>query len=327
MSAGGGVAGRVLVLAGGLSHERDVSIRSGRRVMEALRDVGVEVELRDLDAALLPDLAANPPAVVLPMLHGTAGEDGTLATLLELHGLPYVGTGPAACRAAFDKPTAGSLLAAAGLSVPRTLTLPQNLFRDLGSRAVLQAVVADIGFPLVVRPARGGSALGCSIVRDWEGLPSAMVSCFAYGDDAIVQPYVAGTEVAVCLVDDGSGVQVLPPVEIVPDGGFYDYTARYTAGATEFFVPARLDDGLTAGLVDAAVQAHRVLRLRHLTRVDCIVDEAGVPWVLEVNTAPGMTETSMFPLAVDAAGLRLGSLLTGLVGRLVPDAREPAGAR
>jgi D-alanine-D-alanine ligase len=314
--------GRVVVLAGGLSHERDVSLRSGRRVAEALRGVGVEVDLLDADAGLLPGLAADRPAAVLPLLHGSQGEDGAVRGVLELLRLPYVGSVPAASRTAFDKPVARALVAGAGASVPEGVVLPHSTFRELGAATLLDAIVARVGLPLVVKPARGGSALGCAVVGDPADLPAAMVSCFAYGEDALVERYVTGTEVAVSVVDTGSGPVALPAVEIVPDGGMYDYEARYTAGETEFFVPARLDPAVTSAVADAAVQAHRVLGLRDLSRTDLIVDDTGRPWFLEANVAPGMTETSLLPQSVAAAGLDLGVLARDLLHLAVARAAD-----
>ncbi len=302
----------VVVLAGGLSHERDVSLRSGRRVAEALRSAGARVEVLDTDAALLPRLAATRPDVVLPMLHGAAGEDGAVREVLELLELPYVGSLPDPCRLAFDKPTARALLAARGAAVPPAVALTHAAFRELGAAAVLDAVLGRIGLPLVVKPTRGGSALGCAVVRGAEELPTAMVGAFAYGEAALLERYVHGVEVAVGVVDTGSGPRALPAVEIVPDGGIYDYTARYTAGATEFFVPARLDPTAAAAAADLALQAHDVLGLRDLSRTDLIVDESGTPWFLEVNVAPGMTETSLLPQALVAAGEDLGEVLREL---------------
>lgn len=305
--------GRVVVLAGGLSHERDVSLRSGRRVAEALRSVGVEVSVRDADATLVAALRDDPPTAVFPTLHGTTGEDGSLRDVLELLDLPYVGARPAACRLSFDKPTAKTVVAAAGLRTPESVALPQATFRDLGAGQVLELLVARLGLPLFCKPARGGSALGTAVVRAAEQLPEAMVGCFAYGDAALVERYVEGTEVAVSVVDTGSGPVPLPAVEIVPDSGVYDYQARYTAGMTEFFVPARLPDEQAAAVAEVAVTAHRELGLRDLSRTDMIVDEAGVPWFLEVNVAPGLTETSLLPQAAVEAGLDLGALYRDLL--------------
>jgi D-alanine-D-alanine ligase len=307
--------GRVVVLAGGLSHERDVSLRSGGRVAEELRDLGVCVELRDADAEFVRSASDDPPSVVLPMLHGALGEDGALRTVLQMLGLPYVGTEARACRTAFDKPIANGVAETAGLVVPPSMVLGHSTFRDLGAAALLDGVVRALGLPLAVQPARGGSALGVSIVHEVAELPSAMVACFAYGEDALLQTYVSGTEVAVSVVDTGEGPVALPPVEIVPDGEFYDYQARYTAGATEFFVPARLDDDVIAAVSQAAVTAHLALGLRDLSRTDLIVDTSGRATFLEVNVAPGMTETSLFPLAVAGAGMTLGGVVRRLLER------------
>jgi D-alanine-D-alanine ligase len=310
---GGPVSGTVLVLAGGLSHERDVSLRSGRRVAEALRDVGVEVEVRDIDAGLLRRLTDDPPACVLPVLHGESGEDGAIRAVLELVGVPYVGSRPEACRVAFDKPVAKTVVSAAGLLTPAAVTLPAETFRELGAALVMEHLVGSLGLPLIVKPARGGSALGCTVVRTAEGLPGAMVSAFAYGDTALVERFVEGQEVAVPVVDTGGGPRALPAVSITPDGGVYDYTARYTAGSTEFQVPAKLDDDLAAECARVAVAAHEALGLRDLSRSDLIIGADGEIWFLEVNVAPGLTETSTVPLSVQAAGLDMGKLAAELV--------------
>jgi D-alanine-D-alanine ligase len=307
------VEGSILVLAGGLSHERDVSLRSGRRVAEALRDVGCTVQVRDVDAGLIPSLRTDPPACVVPLLHGESGEDGAIREVLDLVGVPYVGSVAAACRAAFDKPVAKAIVARAGLRTPGSVTLPHETFRELGAAAVMDAIVETLGLPLIVKPARGGSALGCTVVREDADLASAMVGAFAYGETALVERLVTGQEVAVPVVDTEGGPRALPPVSIHPDGGVYDYTARYTAGSTEFVVPARLDPGVAEECARVAATAHEVLGLRDLSRSDLMVDAEGRVWFLEVNVAPGLTETSTVPLAVQAEGGDLGSLMVGLI--------------
>ncbi len=308
---------RYLVLAGGLSHERDVSLRSGRRVLDALRSEGVEADLRDADASLLGVLAGDgdraPYDAVLVVLHGGAGEDGALREVLDLAGVPHVGSPAAACRIAWDKPTSKALLLRAGLATPASVVLPHAAFRELGAASVLDRLVGHLGLPLMVKPARGGSALGCSPVDKPDELPAAMVSCFSYGEAALVEQLVTGIEVAVTVLDTGDGPQALPAVEVVPLSGVYDYTARYTAGSTEFFAPARLTEAQASAVAEAAVAAHTALGLRDLSRVDAIVDADGRVQLLEVNTSPGMTETSLLPMAVEASGLSFGRVLRTLL--------------
>jgi D-alanine-D-alanine ligase len=311
------LGGRVVVLAGGLSPERDVSIRSGRRVAEALRLQGVTVDTLDVDGALLDALEADRPSCVVPLLHGAPGEDGALRGVLDVLGLPYVGSSPAACRSTFDKPVASATLRAAGVAVPDSVVLAATTFRELGAGHVLAAVEAALGLPLMVKPTRGGSSLGASVVRAAAELPAAMMAAFAYGEIVVIERYVAGTEVAVSVLENDAGAIALPVVEIAPDGGFYDYAARYTAGATEFFVPARLSPEVAAACAEAALTAHRELGLRHWSRSDLIVDAEGRPWFLEANVAPGMTETSTYPQALAAAGLDLGAVTLDLVTRAI----------
>lgn len=313
----------VVVLAGGLSPERDVSLRSGRRVATALTDAGVEAQVLDVDSALVPTLQAHRPDALIPLLHGAAGEDGALRDVLDTLGIPYLGSRPAACRLAFDKPVAKTLVGATGAATPDHVALTHASFRELGATAVLEAVVSRLGLPLMVKPTMGGSSLGASVVRTVDELPAAMVSAFAYGTVALVERFVPGIEVAVGVLDTGDGPQALPVVQIRPDGGVYDYTARYTAGTTEFVVPAEVDDTVLARCADLAVTAHRTLGLAHWSRADLVVDAAGVPWFLEVNVAPGMTETSTFPLALEAAGLSLGTVAANLVRNLSAHSTMP----
>jgi len=304
---------RVVVLAGGLSAEREVSLRSGERVRDALAEAGIDATVADADADLLTQLHADPPSAVFPVIHGASGEDGAIREVLGLLGTPYVGSQASACQMAFDKPVAKALVSAAGLTTPQSVTLPRETFHDLGATAVIDLIIARLGLPLYVKPSRGGSALGAGPVRDGAELPAALLSCFAYGDIALIERFIPGTEVAVGVIDLGAGPQALPAVEIVPSDDGYDYAARYTAGKTEFYVPARLPAGAAAEVARIAVAAHSVLGLRDLSRTDLIVDEQGTAFFLEVNVSPGMTETSTLPMALEASGHSFGTTCVRLL--------------
>ena len=295
----------VVVLAGGLSAEREVSLQSGHRVVGALRDVGVPAHLQDLGHDVVERLLDERPDVVWPVLHGADGEDGSLSQVLELLDLPFVGSSAKACRLAWDKSIAGALVAATDVTVPRSLTLPHAVLRDLGTRELLPRITERLGEDVVVKPVTGGSSLGITVVHDGDSLATAMAAALSHVDTCRVEQAVVGTEVAVGVVDAGDGPDALLPVEISPDSGSYDYEARYTPGSTEFHTPARLPADVLQRLREDAVAVHRLLGLGHLSRSDFIVDEAGTPWFLEVNTAPGLTETSSVPLALEADGQAL----------------------
>jgi len=307
----------VAVLAGGLSHERDVSLRSGRRLSAALKADGFAVEEWDTDAGLLERLRTQRPDAVVVALHGGEGENGSVQTVLEMLDVPFVGTGSEGCRRAWDKPTAKALVQKAGFSTPGWVVLPHSTFRELGAQAVLDAMVERLGLPLILKPDQGGSALGTQVVREASELPAAMVGCFAYGDTVLAERFVDGVEVAVTVVEREEGPVALPAVEIVPESGVYDYTARYTAGLTDFFAPARLADDTAKAVGELAVAAHRQLGLRDISRTDAIVTSDGTVHFLEVNPSPGLTETSTVPMAVEAAGWSLGSVFADLIARAI----------
>jgi D-alanine-D-alanine ligase len=293
----------VAVLAGGLSHEREVSLRSGRRLAAALRNAGADVREWDVDGSLVDRLRSDPPDAVAIALHGGEGENGSVQAVLELLDVPFVGTPAPACRRAWDKPTAKAELARAGLDTPDWVALPHTTFRALGAQTVLDAMVDRLGLPLMVKPDQGGSALGAQVVNERAELPA--------------ERFVRGTEVAISVVDDGDTARALPPVEVDAAGGFYDYTARYTPGAATFHCPARLGSATLRLLEDTALAAHQLLGLRDVSRTDAVVDADGRVQILEVNVSPGLTETSLLPLAVRAAGMELGELYSVLVERAV----------
>jgi D-alanine-D-alanine ligase len=312
---------RVLVLSGGISHERDVSLRSGRRVADSLASHGLQVELRDPDATLLGYLRQSRPDVVWPALHGASGEDGALRGLLDFIGVPYVGSRADASRLAWDKPTAKTIVERAGVKSPPSITLPRDAFRELGANSILEEISDEFAGPLVVKPAQGGSAQGVTIVDDRALLPRAMVDAYTYWDVALIEQRITGTEIAVGIIDSGDGPVALPAVEIEPLAGVYSFEARYNAGETRFYVPARIDPEVASRAAETALAAHRALGLRHLSRVDIIVDGAGTPWFLEANVLPGLTETSILPQALEAAGHDLGWVYAALADAAIAQSR------
>jgi D-alanine-D-alanine ligase len=302
----------IVVLAGGISHERDVSMRSGRRVADELTELGHEVTILDPQAGLLNELADRAPDVIWPVLHGATGEDGALLSLLETTGIPHVGPRGTAAGLAWSKPTAKELVRRAGYATPAWISLSRETFRDLGAGSVLEHLVRALGAPLVVKPAEGGSAQGVTIVESAGGLPRAMVDAYTYSEAALVEQKIEGTELAVTVVDTGDGPQALPAVEIVPVSGVFSFEARYNAGETLFYAPARIGAEIAARVADTAVAIHALLGLAQLSRIDIIVDKDGVPWFLEANVLPGLTETSLAPQSIIASGQSLGTVYSAL---------------
>jgi len=305
----------VAVLNGGSSLEREVSLASGSRVTAALESRGHTVSRVDVDAHLVDQLHSMDVDVAFLALHGSSGEDGTIQSLLSLVGIPHTGPDALASALAWDKASSIGLSARAGLAVPAGIVLSQAAFRDLGAAAAMAEVVDRLGSHLVVKPVTGGSSLGLSIITRSQDLPGAIVGAFSYADRALVEQFVTGTEIAVTVFDG----EPLPPVEIVPRDGAYDFAARYTPGATDFHAPARLDDAAAKRAREAAESMAQVLGARHICRVDMIVTPAGEPVVLEVDTSPGLTTTSLVPLAAQAAGLEFATLCERLVELALAD--------
>ena len=308
----------VAVIAGGLSFEREISLRSGERVAQALREKGYRVGELDADDRLVELLQEGHFDTAFLALHGRFGEDGTVAALLELLGLPYTGSGFEASRLAFDKLAAKSVLRRAGIPVPEAIPVGEGALRELGVGALLDRALDQLGLPVVVKPNRGGSALGIRMVEQAEQLPAALMTAFGYDDTVLLERRVVGKELALAVVD---GLAPLPAVEIHPKQGWYDFGARYTHGAVDFRAPAEISPALAEHCTAIAHSAHLALGCRDLSRVDAIVDDSGTCWVLEVNSGPGLTTTSAVPMAADAAGISFGDLAAHLANRAI--ARRP----
>jgi D-alanine-D-alanine ligase len=309
----------VAVLKGGRSLERTVSLRSGAHVQEALQRLGHEVVALDAGPELVGDVLAARPAAAFIALHGRDGEDGTVQGLLEAVGIPYTGSGPAACMSCTDKVFAKLLMRKAGVPTPEFHFLREASIKELGAAAAMGDIERQLGFPVVVKPAVGGSALGVKFARTSEELPGALVGAFSYDRTVLIERYVRGRDLAVSVLegcgDAEAGPVALPVVEAVPrEEDFYDYESRYEIGMTTFVCPAQLPEETTARAQELALAAYRLLGCRGVARVDLMLEEdTGALWVLETNVVPGMTETSLLPQAADAAGIGFDELVAAVL--------------
>lgn len=305
---------RVAVIAGGLSNEREVSMRSGRRALYALEEAGVDATLYDADEALLDRLAADHVQAAYIAVHGASGEDGSLQSALELAGVPYVGSPAASCHLAWDKVVAKVLMSRAGLATPAWVAISQRSFRELSPTQLVGSITDRLGLPVVVKPATSGSTLGMSLVERAADLPGALVRCFTFGDVALIEQYVVGQTIETVVVEEGGVPRALPPAAFQnPDVSPFSFEARYSADLITVALPAPLPADALDAAARAAETTHRVLGLRDLSRTDAIVDDQGTPWFLEAAISPGLTETSVLPLAAAEVGRPLGRLLAELL--------------
>ena len=292
---------RVAVLMGGRSLERAVSLRSGARVVDALAELGHEPVAVDADESLVARLGDERPDVAFIALHGPGGEDGTAQSLLELLGIPYTGPGVAACVLCIDKVQSKHRMREAGIPTPDWVAFGATAFRELGAADAIAAVEAELGLPLVVKPAAQGSALGVRFAGSGAELPEALVAALSYDDRVLIERCVRGRELAVSIIDG----EPLPIVEVTPESGDgFNYEARYEIGRSSYSCPADLDAASAAAVLDAAVGTWGALGCGGFARVDLILGGGDVgPQVLEVNSIPGLTDTSLLPIAAEAAGL------------------------
>lgn len=306
---------KIAVLMGGRSLEREISLASGKRVCDALTERGYRVLALDVTSELVQTLRAERPDACYIALHGKYGEDGTIQELLEFLGIPYTGPGVTASALAWDKSVAKRLFAEAGIPTPAWITLTADAFKEMGAASALDLVPEKVGgFPVAVKPSKQGSALGLARVESTDALPEALLSALSFGDAALVEKWVDGPELAVSMLEDESGSAiVLPPVEIVAKSGLFDFSAMYTAGETDYYVPARLDATVTEQVVDLARRVHGLLGCRDVSRVDMVVGADGTPSVLESNTSPGMTDISLLPMAAEAAGMSFQDVVERIV--------------
>jgi D-alanine-D-alanine ligase len=321
---------KVAVLKGGGSLERTVSLRSGARAQSALRQLGHEVVAIDAGPDLVAQLLEAQPDAAFVALHGSDGEDGTVQGLLEAIGIPYTGSGPAACMRCTDKALAKYLMREAGIPTPEFAAFKESAIKDLGVAAALAGLERSIGFPMVAKPASQGSALGVKFARSAQELPGAIVGALSYDRKVVIERYIEGRDLAVSVLDSapdasdggpsdggpparGSRAEpvALPVVEAIPrEEEFYNYESRYEIGMTTFVCPAELPDGVAERAQELALETYRLLGCHGVARVDLMLEErTGELTVLETNVVPGLTETSLLPLAADAAEIWLDLLV------------------
>jgi len=291
-----GKFGRIGVLAGGPSNEREISLRSGRAVHDALLGEGLDSVFLDVKNNIDEIIEKSCLDVAFIALHGRFGEDGTVQKMLEDAGIPYTGSGVEASAAALDKVVSKDLFIGKMIPVPRHIVLIKGQPYRYDSD--------ELGMPIVVKPHLEGSSIGLSIVRDKSLLKAAIDKAFKYGDKIILEEYIDGRELTVGILND----EALPVIEIVPKHKVYDYEAKYKDSSTRYIVPAPIPEDTAARARSLGVLAHKALGCRSFSRVDMMMAQSGGIFVLEVNTIPGMTERSLLPKAALAAGLRFGSL-------------------
>ncbi len=316
---------RVAVLKGGRSLERQVSLRSGARVEDALERLGHEAVPVDVGVDLIGQLRTMSPDCAFVALHGRDGEDGTVQELLEILGIPYTGSGILACSRAMDKVLTKHLLLEAGIPTPEFFAFNQTAFRELGAAKALPAIEERLDFPIVVKPSSQGSALGIKFARTPADVPAALVAAFSYDGKVLLERYVAGRDLAVSVLDSAPGetgeAEALPVVEAVPQGeDFYDFESRYEIGRTAFVCPAELPGDAGERAQELALATYRLLGCRGFGRVDLMLDAEGELFVLEANAIPGLTETSLLPQAAEAAGVGFDELV-GRILELSPPGR------
>ena len=290
---------------GGRSGERDVSLRSGKRVLDSLKSQGFKAIQLDADAKLIDNIRAKKIDVAYIMLHGKYGEDGTIQGLLEHHGIPYTGSKILASALGMNKVAAKRIFDSCGIPTPKFIPIDNDI--DIKKQCVMIRNVFP--FPVVVKPVSEGSSLGVSIVKDEDKLEKTVIDTVKKFRDVFIEEFIKGKEVTVGIIGRGEGLTALPVLELKPKNEFYDFEAKYSAGGTDFILPAKLPKDLYKSVQETALAAHRALGCYGVSRVDIIVAGNHTPYVTEVNTIPGMTDRSDLPAEAECAGISFDELV------------------
>lgn len=302
---------KIAVLYGGISGEREVSLSTGREVIKALKKNGHDVLPIDFHPERLHELIPLDVELVFIALHGKFGEDGRIQGFLDMLGIPYVGSGVLASALAMDKDKAKQLFSQHEIPIAKSKAYPT--VEKMEIEEIVQDIRTRFSFPFVIKPNREGSTLGISIVDDENMVHEAIEKAFNCDDVILVEDYIAGKEITVPVLGSYGNEKALPIIEIIPKNKFYDYESKYTEGGSEFVIPAPLDEQTTKTIQKYAVYAHQVLGCRTYSRVDFIVQEDNTPIILEVNTLPGMTPTSLFPKSAEKFGLSYEQMIEKLI--------------
>ncbi|MDP2927385.1 MAG: D-alanine--D-alanine ligase [Candidatus Omnitrophota bacterium] len=305
--------GRVGVLMGGPSSEREISLKSGKAVFSALKEAGVEAVPIDITTDNLQENIALLKSYNLDCafiaLHGRFGEDGVIQGILEKLNLPFTASGVEASQLAMNKIGSLEIFSQGGLYVPKSQFIEKSAYEKSSAFTKSAAFTNQLGFPLVVKPANHGSSIGLSLVERIQELPAAIQLAFKFDERIIIQEYISGRELTVGILDEVA----LPVIEIIPNNKFFDFAAKYQAGLTQYIVPAALDQGVTLEVQKVALQGHKLLGCYGCSRVDIILTKDGCPYILEVNNIPGMTATSLLPKAAKIVGIDFSQLCLKLL--------------
>ncbi len=302
----------IAVLMGGRSLEREISIKSGQRISNALRKLGHNVIKMDIDQSIVDNLTSEKIDLAYIALHGKDGEDGTIQEILEVLNIPYTGPRVYPNVLSFDKIISKEIFTSHNIPTPPFYFLNTSSFKELGSSRLLPYITKKIGLPLVVKPSAQGSALGIKLVDKEKDLPNAIIFALGYSKKVILEKYIDGIELAVSII--GEKPRTLPVVEIVPKKNFFDFESRTKTGEVDYFVPARISSSADKKVKDSALAVHNALKCTKLSRVDIILDKKKeIPYVLELNTSPGMTDTSLLPMAAEEAGMSFEDLIEEII--------------
>lgn len=301
---------KVLVIMGGTSTEREVSLRSGRAVCKALIEAGYNAQTFDIQPDNIDEIKKINPDIAFLALHGKGGEDGKIQGLLEWMNIPYTGPGIASSAICIDKILTKKLMVQSGVKTPEFMTINQSEFEKKGS--VCNEVAKKIGLPAVIKASCQGSSIGVVIVNKTEEIDKTIKELFSYGDEILIEQFVEGIEISVPVIGNDT-LTVLPIIEITSSNEFYDYQAKYTKGMSRHIIPARISDDTKCKVEEIAKKAYKAALCRGLSRIDFIIDKNSEPYFIEINTIPGMTEVSLFPDSANHAGISFPELVDKIV--------------